>query len=87
MVVDVVQVVPHEDYSVSVYFKDGKITRYSVADKLNNGVFKSLKDINMFMTRCTILNDTLAWDISGTRDLSSCIDIDPVTLYNSPEEL
>ncbi len=33
------------------------------------------------MERCTILNDTLAWDLSGTRDETNCIDIDPETLY------
>lgn len=27
------------------------------------------------------LNDTLAWDVSGNRDNSKCIDIDPDTLY------
>lgn len=86
MFVKIVQVVPHEDYTVSVYFADGKVTRYDVSDKLDNGVFKALKDKSIFMTRCTILNDTLAWDVSGTQDPYSCIDIDPVTLYNLPEE-
>ena len=28
-----------------------------------------------------ILNDTLAWDLSGTRDETDCIDIDPDMLY------
>lgn len=27
------------------------------------------------------MNDTLAWDISGKRDHTKCIDIDPDTLY------
>ena len=27
------------------------------------------------------MNDTLAWDVSGMRDNSECIDIDPDTLY------
>lgn len=86
MFVEIVRVVPHKDYTVSVHFADGKVTRYDVSDKLDNGVFKALKDKSIFMTRCTILNDTLAWDVSGTQDPYSCIDIDPVTLYNSPEE-
>jgi len=27
------------------------------------------------------MNGTLAWDLSGNRDESSCIDIDPFTVY------
>ena len=45
------------------------------------------KDINIFMESCTILNDTLAWDIVGDRNESKCIDIDPDTLYNLPESV
>ena len=30
------------------------------------------------------MNDTLAWDIKRDRDESSCIDIDPETLYALP---
>lgn len=26
------------------------------------------KDIDVFMDTCTVLNDTLAWDIAGNRD-------------------
>ena len=33
------------------------------------------------MDTCIILNDTLAWDISGNRDENSCIDINPEILY------
>jgi hypothetical protein len=78
---EIVQVVPHEDHTVSVYFCDGKIVIYDVRPKLDSGVFRQLKDISFFMERCMILNDTLAWDLTGTRDESSCIDIDPDTLY------
>ena len=27
------------------------------------------------------MNGTLAWDLSGNRDESGCIDIDPFTVY------
>lgn len=37
------------------------------------------------MERCTILNDTLAWDIAGNRNENECIDINPNTLYSLPE--
>ena len=33
------------------------------------------------MNTCTILNDTLAWDVSGDRDVSKCLDIDSDMLY------
>ena len=79
---DIVQVVPHKDYTVSVYFCDGKIVLYDVRPKLKNGVFCQLQDVTIFVERCTIMNDTLAWDISGTRDPSSCIDIDPDVIYS-----
>ena len=78
---DIVQVVPHEDHTVSVYFCDGKIVVYDVRPKLEMGVFRQLADISFFMERCTIMNDTLAWDITGTGDNTKCIDIDPEVLY------
>ena len=79
---EIVQVIPHEDYTVSAYFVDGKIVRYDVKPKLGKGVFKALEDVEVFMERCTIMNDTLAWDIDGTGDAASCIDIDPDMLYS-----
>lgn len=78
---DIVQVIPTNDYTVYVYFDDGKIVCYDVKPLLNKPVFKPLCDKNIFMNTCTILNDTLAWDIAGNRDVSNCIDIDPDTLY------
>ena len=36
------------------------------------------------MDRCTVLNDTLACDISGNWDNTTCLDIDPDTLYALP---
>ena len=78
---EIVQVVPHKDYTVSVYFVDGKIVLYDVKPKLDTGVFQALKDIEFFMSRCKIMNDTLAWDLSGANDPADCIDIDPETLY------
>lgn len=78
---EIVQVVPNENYTVTVYFEDGKIVLYDVAQLLEKEVFRPLKDKNVFMNTCTIMNDTLAWDLEGNRDTSMCIDIDPETLY------
>ncbi|MDE6847227.1 MAG: DUF2442 domain-containing protein [Lachnospiraceae bacterium] len=77
----IVQVVPTEEYTVYVYFEDGKIVCYDVNPLLEKEVFEVLKDITFFINACTIMNDTLAWDVSGNRDNSKCIDIDSDTLY------
>jgi hypothetical protein len=81
MLYSVVQVIPTEDYLVYVYFEDGKIVCYNVRSLLGKKVFEVLNDKNIFMETCTVMNNTLAWDIEGNRDISKCIDIDPETLY------
>lgn len=78
---EIVQVIPNENYTVTVYFEDGKIVLYDVAPLLEKEIFRVLKDKNIFINACTIINDTLAWDLDGKRDASKCIDIDPETLY------
>ncbi len=82
---DVVQVIPFEDYTVAVYFDDGKIVRYDVTPFLEEGIFRKLKDLQVFINACTILNGTLAWDIAGNRNEQECIDIDPETLHALPD--
>lgn len=79
---NVVQVIPYEDYNVYVYFDDGKIVCYNAKPLLEKKGFAPLKDKQFFMNSCTILNDTLAWDISGNRDAGTCLDIDPDMLYS-----
>lgn len=80
----VVQVIPMKDYSVYVYFEDGKIVCYDMSQMLEKEVFQPLKDIDIFIDTCTVLNDTLAWDIDKNRDHTTCLDIDPDTLYELP---
>lgn len=77
----VVQVMPLDNFHVQVFFDDGKIVEYDATNDLQGDVFKLLQDIHVFKDACTVLNDTLAWDLSGQRDTASCIDIDPFTLY------
>lgn len=55
-----------------------------MAPNLNKEVFLKLKDIDLFMNTCMILNDTLAWDITENRDTETCIDIAPDMLYQLP---
>ena len=78
---EVVKVKPNDYYTVYVYFSDGKIVCYDVKPLLEKNVFRKLKEKDIFMDTCIILNDTLAWDISGNRDENSCIDINPEILY------
>ena len=42
---DIVQVIPNEDYTVYVYFEDGKIVCYDAKTLLKKKVFEPLKDI------------------------------------------
>ncbi len=62
-------------------FIEGKIVCYDIKPLLEKGAFTALREIEYFMQTCTIMNDTLAWDVSGNRDSMKCIDIDPDTLY------
>ncbi|MBT9777163.1 DUF2442 domain-containing protein [Clostridium sp. MCC353] len=80
----VVQVMPMKDYSVYVYFEDGKIVCYDMSKMLEKEEFHPLRDIDVFMDTCTVMNDTLAWDIYRNRDCTMCLDIDPDTLYEFP---
>lgn len=83
---DIVQVIPREDYTVAVYFCDGKKVIYDAKPKLNSGIFQRLNDITFFINNCKIMNDTLAWDLTGEIDATQCIDIDPDYLYSLEAE-
>lgn len=78
----VVQVMPMENYSVYVYFEDGKIVCYDMTQMIEKEVFRPLKDITVFKEACTVMNDTLAWDIGGNRDNTKRLDIALDTLYD-----
>ncbi|MBE5910938.1 DUF2442 domain-containing protein [Pseudobutyrivibrio sp.] len=81
---EIIQVVPRDNYTVWVYFADGKITCYDVKPNMEKGLFKKLNDISVFMHKCKIMNDTLAWDI-GEAGEDDCLDIAPEVLYECPE--
>ena len=49
MLYDIVQVIPYEDYTVYVYFEDGKIVCYDAKPLLDKKVFAPLKNIDFFM--------------------------------------
>jgi hypothetical protein len=82
----VVQVYPTDDYKVYIYFVDGKIKLFDANGLVEKGIFKQLRDKKKFKEACTVINDTLAWDLSGKRDPYECLDLDPKELYeNCPE--
>ena len=70
----VVQVIPYEDYTVDVYFDDGKIVCYNAGRDMSPALFARIRDPEIFLGRCTVLNGTLAWDVAGGRDESACIE-------------
>lgn len=77
----VVQAVAGEDYIVFAYMANGTIKRYDAKPLISKGgIFEKLRDKEFFAERLTVLNDTVAWDMSGYCDPSECIDIDPFTI-------
>lgn len=87
MLHQVVQVIPRNDYHVYIYFSDGRIKLYNVKPLLKKGVFKKISLPDVFINCCTVLNNTLAWDLSGNYDPYNCIDLDPEVLYQESVEV
>lgn len=83
---EVVQAVAGENYTVYAYMKDGSIRLFDAKPLIEQGgVFEKLRDETFFSERLTIMNETVAWDLSGRHDPSNCIDIDPFTIAECPE--
>ena len=81
----VLQVVPTDDYKIYSYFNDGSIRLYDVKPLIKpDTVFEPLSEINFFKSRATVMNGTAAWDITGNRDETACVDLDPLVLFNTP---
>lgn len=87
MIAQVLQVMPAENYKVYIYFSDGRVKLYDASHLIGKGVFKKLEDREFYFHRCTVLNGTLAWDVSGDFNPYECIDLDPDTLYNESVEV
>lgn len=80
----VVQAVAGEGFTVYAYMLDGTVRRVDVSALVEQGgVFERLRDRNFFETALTVLNDTVAWDLSGNYNSAECIDIDPFTVAES----
>lgn len=80
----VVQAVIGDNKTVYAYFSDGRITHFDLKPLINRGgIFSKLEDEVFLKEALTVLNDTVAWDVSGCFDSTNCIDIDPFVLYEA----
>lgn len=80
----VIQAVVGADYTVYAYFHDGTVRLFDASPLVKKGgVFLPLRDREFFCTRLTVLNDTVAWDIDGTRNPGTCVDLDPYEIYET----
>ena len=79
---NVVQVIPRKDYTVYAYFSDGSVRRADIKPVIvKGGIFTRLADERFFCERLTVMNGTVAWDVTGTRAVMQCIDLDPCTMH------
>lgn len=80
----VVQAVAGDGFLVYAYFSDGTVRRFDARPLLGQGgVFAPLRDPDVFRDRLTVLNDAVAWDLDGTRDPCTCVDLDPCEMYET----
>ncbi|MBC7792753.1 MAG: DUF2442 domain-containing protein [Clostridia bacterium] len=84
LVPEVLQAVAGDDYQVVAFFNDGSVHAFDVTPLLSGAVFAPLRDKEVFRRALTVMNHTVAWDLSGTRDATACIDIDPVVVHRAP---
>lgn len=81
----VVQAVPGERFRVYAYCNDGAVRLVDVEPLIRPGtVFSPLADPEVFRSRLTVMNDTIAWDLAGGRDAFRCVDIAPETVFEAP---
>ena len=80
----IVQAIAGENFTVYAYFNDGAIRLVDVKPFIKKGgVFSAIADPTAFREKLTVLNDTVAWDISGDRDPTKCIDLDPISIFKT----
>ena len=81
---EVLQAVPGEDFTVYAYMNDGAVRLVDMKPLIERGnLFAKLKNIDFFNS-VTVMNNTVAWDLSGVRDPYNCIDIDPCNIEECP---
>ncbi|MDR0446512.1 MAG: DUF2442 domain-containing protein [Oscillospiraceae bacterium] len=81
---NIYQVAPQDDFTVLVFFDDGSTKSFDAKPLIaKGGIFSKLEDVSFFKTRCSVLNHTLAWDVTGRLDPTECIDVCPDVIYES----
>lgn len=78
---EIIQVVPRCDLKVYVYDDLGNIYIYDAAKFAKKYIM--LQDKNFFINRCTIINNTLAWDKIENRDNGQCIYVSHASICTS----
>lgn len=82
---EIFQAVAGEDYIVYAYTNDGAIRKVDIKPFFKNaGVFEKIRDKEIFKKTLTVIGNTIAWDLDGSRDEHNCIDIDPFFVFESP---
>lgn len=82
----VVQAVAGKDFTVYAYCCDGAVRLIDMKPLIaKGGVFSPLADSEFFQTRLTVINDSVAWDVTGNRDETACVDIDPCWIFETAE--
>lgn len=85
---EVLQAVNIKGYTIHAYMNDGTIKAYDAEPLIKRGgVFEKIKDPEIFKNTLTVMNGTAAFDITGDRNPETCIDIDPITIYESPDAI
>lgn len=78
----VLQAVAGDDFTVYAYFSDGTVHMVDIKPLIERGgVFARLGERTFFEGRLTVMNDAVAWDVTGDRDETRCIDLDPWAMY------
>ncbi|MGL6169544.1 MAG: DUF2442 domain-containing protein [Fusobacteriaceae bacterium] len=72
MYIGVKKVIALKDYKLQLIFENDETKIFDVSPYLDKGVFKTLKDINIFNS-VRVAFDSIEW--------SNGVDIDPETLY------
>ena len=81
----VLQAIAGENHTVYAYMNDGNVRLVDVYPSIEKGgVFAPLRDEAIFRKALTVLNDTVAWDLTGKHDPADCIDLDPFTIQERP---
>lgn len=88
LIPSVLQAIPGDGRTVYLYFNDGSVRKADISDLIQpDTVFAPLRDRTVFTDRMTVMNGTVAWDLLGNRDPSRCIDLDPIAIYESSEQV